>query len=99
MALRQYQVCPHCNQLLSEKTLKEHRRLYYDDEREVWVKFSSSTYQTDDHSRTSSPLEVSPPVSMSSVRRSLSQSSIGEQFDVEDPGVCASCRFKYAQYL
>lgn len=37
---QQYLICPHCDQLLSEKAIKEHRNLFYDDERGVWLKIS-----------------------------------------------------------
>ena len=31
-------VCPHCGESLSKKTLLAHKRLYYDNERGIWIK-------------------------------------------------------------
>ena len=45
MSLQSYDVCGHCNQIISEKVLKEHLRLYYDETNRVWItveKFSAS---------------------------------------------------------
>ena len=52
-----YQVCSHCRELLSEKTLKEHHILYFDDVNRCWIKVTTDS----DESRTSSPLCVSLP--------------------------------------
>ena len=52
-----YQVCGHCRELLSEKTLKEHHRLYSDNVNGCWIKVTTDS----DESRMSSPLCVSPP--------------------------------------
>ena len=53
-----YQVCGHCHQLLSEKTLKEHRRLYCDNEKGTWTEITAEDCDT---SQASFPLCVSPP--------------------------------------
>lgn len=31
-------VCPHCGHLLSKKTYLSHKRLYYDEEGDAWIK-------------------------------------------------------------
>ena len=54
-----YQVCGHCDQLLSKKTLNEHRRLYFDENKESWIKFNMDASAHD--SQESSLLSVSPP--------------------------------------
>ena len=33
-----YRLCGHCDRELSVKFYKEHRRLYYDSERDTWIK-------------------------------------------------------------
>lgn len=50
-----YQVCGHCDKLLCDKALKEHRRLYFDDEE--WIRME----ECEEGSRPSSPFCVSPP--------------------------------------
>ena len=101
MSLLAYEVCGHCNQLLSEKALKEHHRLYLDEEKGVWVKLSEES----DDSLASSPLGLSPPGSdaldVESVDQSFSQSSTEQPFEdndmivaAEDPAAPESCRFK-----
>ena len=101
MSLLVYEICGHCNQLLSEKAIKEHRRLYFDEKKGVWIKLS----QESDDSLASSPLGLSPPGSdaldVESVDQRLSQSSMEQPFDdydmtvtAEDPAAPESCRFK-----
>ena len=61
--------------------------------KECGVKISSETQQEDMHSLESSPLGLSPPgsdASVDSLQQSLSQSPLGEQLDVNDPGACTS---------
>ena len=86
MSLQAYQVCGHCNQLLSEKALKEHRRLYFDDQKGEWIKLSKKSQSNE--SNTSSPIDLSPPGSNASQVESIgegsSQLSIQQPF--EDPG-------------
>ena len=61
-------MCGHCDQLLSEKTLKEHRKLYFNDANGAWIRFRGE----DDHnSRCSSPLCVSLPSDSSIANPSL----------------------------
>lgn len=80
MSLQAYQVCGHCNQLLSDKALKEHYRLYFDDEKGVWIKFSEE--DKSGGSLVSSPLGFSPPGSdVGSVEEHLSQSSDEQPFE------------------
>ena len=54
-----YQVCGHCDRLLCDKTLKEHRRVYFDNG--AWIRCHGDDHEVD--SRSSSPLCVSAPVS------------------------------------
>lgn len=49
-----YRRINHCNQLPSEKALKEHHRFYFDDEKGVWIKLSEESQS--DGSLASSPL-------------------------------------------
>ena len=63
-----YRMCGHCDQLLSEKTLKEHRKLYFNDANGTWIRFRGE----DDHNiRCSSPLCVSLPSDSSITNPSL----------------------------
>ena len=55
MSLQSYQVCGHCDKLLCEKALKEHRRLYFNDGE--WIRIEDY----DGGSYASSPFCVSPP--------------------------------------
>jgi hypothetical protein len=57
-----YRVCGHCNKLVSEKTYKEHRRLFFHDQ--GWIKESAGI--GDEGSRRSSPLCMSDPSEMQS---------------------------------
>jgi len=50
-----FQLCGHCDKLLCDKALKEHRRLYFDDEE--WIRME----ECEEGSRPSSPFCVSPP--------------------------------------
>lgn len=69
-----YRVCGHCDKRVSEKTYKEHRRLFFNDHQ--WVKDGP-------FSRSSSPLCVSdPPDSMSGA--SQPQHELDEAVDVSD---------------
>ena len=79
MSLQQYQLCSHCNQLLSDKAIKEHRRLYYDEEHKVWLKVS----QGEASSCGSSPFELSPPGSVAS-SESLSWLSSEDELQFDD---------------
>jgi len=56
-------MCGHCDKLLCDKALKEHRRLYFDEDKGVWIRFGDGE---DRESRGSSPLCVSLPSSSSS---------------------------------
>ena len=57
--------------------MKKHRRLYYDEEREAWVKVSENL-QEQASSSASSPIDLSPPGSVAS-SESLSQPSSEDQ--------------------
>ena len=87
MSLQSYDVCGHCNQILSEKALKEHRRLYYDERSRVWITVDKSAV-----SPASSPFCLSPPGSTAASDNHsevdsqlqdimLSQSSCGHSFE------------------
>ena len=87
MSLQSYDVCGHCNQILSEKALKEHRRLYYDERSRVWITVDKSAV-----SPASSPFCLSPPGSTAASDNHsevdsqlqdimLSQSSCGHPFE------------------
>ena len=39
--------CPHCNKLLSYKTFRAHKRLYYDEPREEWCRVSVDQVQAE----------------------------------------------------
>ena len=56
-----YLVCGHCNKLVSEKTFKEHKRLFFHEQ--GWVRESNAE---DGRSRNSSPLCLSDPSEMPS---------------------------------
>jgi len=66
--------------------MKEHHRLYFDDQKGEWIKLSE-TIQSNE-SDVSSPIDLSPPGSdayqVESVGEGSSQSSIQQSF--EDPG-------------
>ena len=82
-------MCPHCDQLLSDKAIKEHRRIYYDNDQKEWVKVTSESQEQEARSSASSPLGITPPSSDSSV--DLSHSLFEEQsFDVDCPGPTVS---------
>ena len=56
-----YSLCGHCDQLLSEKTLKEHKRLYFHDGQ--WIRAQS--IEDEQQSVASSPISLSSADSLS----------------------------------
>ena len=56
-----YRICGHCEKRVSEKTFKEHRRLFFHDQK--WIKETVPQEVYGLESRASSPLCVSDPMS------------------------------------
>lgn len=83
-----YDLCGHCDQVLSEKALKEHRRLYFHNG--AWIRLT----ETQVTSRTSSPISISSPSMTSDTQQHHSDHSISSsesdmpaftEFEYEDP--------------
>lgn len=73
-----YQVCGHCDKLLCEKALKEHRRLYFNDGE--WIRIQ----ECDEGSCASSPFCVSPPGSDDLGALSHDNEQLDEEWNVSD---------------
>lgn len=78
-----YQVCGHCDKLLCDKALKEHRRLYFDEDKGVWIRLGE-----DRESHCSSPLCVSLPSSSS--EEELAGPEDVEMSSDEEPLTCVT---------
>ena len=56
-----YAICGHCNQLLSAKTVKQHRRLFFHDGKWIIKAHEDGSILSDTHgSSASSPISLSP---------------------------------------
>ena len=56
--MSEYRVCPHCNETVSTKVYKDHRRLYYSKEDKTWINsalLSRATIGSDEESDLPSP--------------------------------------------
>ena len=76
MSLQSYAVCGHCDELLSSKALKKHRRFYFQDGE--WIRIE---VEDDKMSGMSSPLSVSLPSSQSETEDMLCSASGTQQCD------------------
>ena len=84
-------LCPHCNQSVSFKTFKAHRRLYYDSAHDQWLG------KADDSTRASSTIEMSvdcdlPPTSFgeNSMELDDSNDTPSHHYYVQDLSECLS---------
>ena len=75
-----YRSCGHCHKLLSEKALKEHRRLY--EIEGEWIE----SHQADERSRTTSPLLFSStlPLSIGDALGPQNEDECSSSFDLEE---------------
>ena len=56
-----YAICGHCNLLLSAKTVKQHKRLFFHDGKRIIKDHEDDSILSDTHSSsTSSPISLSP---------------------------------------
>ena len=81
-----YQFCEHCGRRVSEKTYKEHRRLYFHDGKWLFVKHAE--VEEISHHSDSTPLSISlPPESIGGDSSDFSN-AVSIMDDAFDDGTC-----------
>ena len=76
-----YKWCPHCSKQLNIKKYKEHERLFYDQERKVWVK-EGTTSDEESISSELSDLDVMLPVNQDATPTSAFEEQSSDWDDI-----------------